>query len=75
MAHTTYHYQIQINGTQLADPNVEDKDLDIMEAVRIEGVEGDGEDDDRGAFRGFCAYNDKVVVFGNDGIFAAKVNK
>jgi len=65
----------RINGTQLADPNVEDKDLDIMEAVRIEGVEGDGEDDDRGEFRGFCAYNDKVVVFGNDGIFAAKVNK
>ena len=62
----------RVNGTKLADPKVGDKDLEMVEAVKMKG---DEEDDDRRDFEGFCVYNDKVAVFGDDGVHVADVNK
>jgi len=63
------------NGSKLADPQVEDKDLGMEIATKpIEDDDGDdSDDDDRGEFRGFCVYNNRICVYGNDGLFAAKV--
>jgi len=64
------------NGSKLADTAVDDKDLGMEIATKPLADDEDGndsDDDDRGEFRGFCVYNNRLCVYGNDGLFAAQV--
>jgi len=67
----------RVNASKLADSNVDNKDLEMVVAVQLPEESGDDsdDDDDRGEFRGFCAYNNKLCVYGNDGLFAATIEK
>merc|ERR1711913_99361 len=64
----------KVNGSKLMDANVDDKDLDMCVAARAESGDGDdSDDDDRGELDGFCVYNNRICVYGNDGLFAAQL--
>merc|ERR1711936_978907 len=64
----------KVNGSKLMDANVDDKDLDMVVAARAESGDGDdSDDDDRGELDGFCVYNNRICVYGNDGLFAAQL--
>ena len=67
-----------MSGSKLADDSIADKDLGMVEAVQTDGGDSSSDsddDDDRGEFRGFCVYNNKICVYGNDGLFAATIKK
>merc|ERR1711992_13559 len=62
----------RVSGSKLADDSIADKDLGMVEAVQTDGGDSSSDsddDDDRGEFRGFCVYNNKICVYGNDGLF------
>merc|ERR1711988_1923878 len=66
----------RVSGSKLADDSIADKDLGMVEAVQTDGGDSSSDsddDDDRGEFRGFCVYNNKICVYGNDGLFAATI--
>merc|ERR1711936_109011 len=65
----------RINGSKLADPNVEDGSLGMELVTKQDDDQDDGsdDDDDRGEFRGFCVYNKRICVYGNDGLFTAVI--
>merc|ERR1711988_1095070 len=67
-------FKVLNNGSKLMDANVDDKDLDMCVAARAESGDGDdSDDDDRGELDGFCVYNNRICVYGNDGLFAAQL--
>merc|ERR1711945_66364 len=65
----------RINASKLADPDVEDASLGMVLVTKSEDNDdgSDSDDDDRGEFRGFCVYNNRICVYGNDGLFAANI--
>ena len=67
----------KVNGSKLADESIDNDALGMEVVAKAESSEegNDEDDDDRGEFRGFCVYKNKICVYGNDGLFAADVKK
>jgi len=67
----------KVNGSKLADESVDNSALGMVEVAKSGSGEGsdDEDEDDRGEFRGFSVYNNKICVYGNDGLFTADVPK
>jgi len=67
----------RVNGSKLADESIDNDALGMEVVAKAESSEegNDEDDDDRGEFRGFCVYKNKICVYGNDGLFAADVKK
>merc|ERR1712025_1269504 len=67
----------KVNGSKLADESVDNSALGMVEVAKSGSAEGsdDEDEDDRGEFRGFSVFNNKICVYGNDGLFTADVPK
>ena len=67
----------KVNGSKLADESVDNSALEMEEVAKVESdssSDADSDDDeDGGELSGFCAYNNRIVVYGNDGLFASKL--
>jgi len=56
-----------VTGNMLMDESVSDDALDLKLAVERNVVDEE-DDDEQGELRGFCVYNNKIVIYGNDGL-------
>jgi len=68
----------KVNGSKLADDSIDNDALGMEIVAKAKGVDveddgNDDDDDDRGEFRGFCVYKNKICVYGNDGLFTADI--
>ena len=75
-----------VTGTMLSDEAVTNEALDLKLAVDIRTLSrqntGPGDDDsdsddddDFGEYRGFCVYGNRIVIYGNDGLFTAMLKE
>ena len=72
-----------VSGTMLSDESVTNEDLDLKLAVDIKTLSNTAQaedsdsdnDDDFGEYRGFCVYGNRIVIYGNDGLFTAILNE
>ena len=72
-----------VTGTMLSDESVANEALDLKLAVDIETLSNTAQaedsesdnDDDFGEYRGFCVYGNRIVIYGNDGLFTAILNE
>jgi len=71
----------KVNGSKLADESIDNDALGMEVVAKVESDSSssssssgsDDEDEDGGELNGFCVYNNRLVVYGNDGLFAAKL--
>merc|ERR1712168_713277 len=70
----------RVNGSKLADENIDNEALGMEVVAKVESDSSsssssgsDDDDEDGGELTGFCVYNNRIVVYGNDGLFAAKL--
>merc|ERR1712121_225336 len=68
----------KVSGSKLADDSIDNDALGMEIVAKAKGVDveddgNDDDDDDRGEFRGFCVYKNKICVYGNDGLFTADI--
>jgi len=61
-----------VTGNMLMDESVADDALDLKLAVEREVVDED--DDEQGELRGFCVYNNRIVIYGNDGLMTGTLS-
>ena len=76
-----------VTGKMLSDEAVTNEVLDLKLAVDIKTLarpnstgapEDDSDsddDDDFGEYRGFCVYGNRIVIYGNDGLFTAMLKE
>ena len=76
-----------VTGTMLSDEAVTNEALDLKLAVDIKTLarqnstggpadDSDSDDDDDfGEYRGFCVYGNRIVIYGNDGLFTAMLKE
>ena len=76
-----------VTGKMLSDEAVTNEALDLKLAVDIKTLDranstgapeddsDSDDDDDFGEYRGFCVYGNRIVIYGNDGLFTAMLKE